>query len=93
MYLETELGPMAVIMVGAAMVGSIGTVWDGTVVRRSGIEVKNYADKDLRYKRGDEIGQLQVRLYRYYFMASTRRRSSHINHLRCRCEDGSAYDR
>lgn len=56
---ETELGPMAVIMVGAAMVGSIGTVWDGTVVRRSGIEIKNYADKDLRYKRGDEIGHFK----------------------------------
>ena len=56
---ETELGPMAVIMVGAAMVGSIGTVWDGTIVRRSGIEVKNYADKDLRYKRGDEIGHFK----------------------------------
>lgn len=56
---ETDLGPIAVIMVGAAMVGSIGTVWDGTIVRRSGIEIKDYSDKDLHYKRGDEIGHFK----------------------------------
>lgn len=56
---ETERGPLAVIMVGAALVGSIGTVWDGTVVRRSGIEVKDYTDRDLHYQRGDEIGHFK----------------------------------
>lgn len=53
---ETAKGPLAVIMVGAALVGSIATVWDGTVIRRSGIEVKDYQSQDLRFKRGDEIG-------------------------------------
>ena len=33
--------------------------WLVRLVRRSGIEVKNYADKDLRYKRGDEIGHFK----------------------------------
>lgn len=56
---ETERGPMAVIMVGAALVGSIGTVWDGTVVRRSGITVKDYTDQVLRYERGEEIGHFK----------------------------------
>lgn len=56
---QTARGPMAVIMVGAAMVGSIGTVWDGTVVRRSGIEVKEYADRNMIYGRGDEIGHFK----------------------------------
>lgn len=56
---ETARGPLAVIMVGAALVGSIGTVWDGTVVRRSGIEVKDYTDRDLHYQRGDEIGHFK----------------------------------
>lgn len=56
---ETERGPLAVIMVGAALVGSIGTVWDGTVVRRSGIEVKDYSEANLRYGRGDEIGHFK----------------------------------
>ena len=53
---DTPKGPLAVIMVGAALVGSIATVWDGTVVRRSGIEVKDYQSQDLTFKRGDEIG-------------------------------------
>ena len=56
---ETERGPIAVIMVGAALVGSIGTVWDGTVVRRSGIEVKDYTDRNLYYQRGEEIGHFK----------------------------------
>lgn len=53
---ETERGPLAVVMVGAALVGSIATVWDGTVIRRSGIEIKDYSAANLRYSRGDEIG-------------------------------------
>lgn len=56
---QTSNGPMAVIMVGAALVGSIGTVWDGTVVRRSGIEVKDYASQNLMFARGDEIGHFK----------------------------------
>lgn len=56
---ETTRGPLAVVMVGAALVGSIGTVWDGTVVRRSGIEVKDYSAKDLHFNRGDEIGHFK----------------------------------
>lgn len=56
---ETAKGPLAVIMVGAALVGSIGTVWDGTVIRREGIEVKEYQAKNLHYQRGDEIGHFK----------------------------------
>ena len=56
---ETQKGPLAVILVGAALVGSIATVWDGTVVRRSGIEVKDYSNQNLTFKRGDEIGQFK----------------------------------
>lgn len=56
---QTERGPMAVIMVGAALVGSIGTVWDGTVVRRNGIEVKDYSSQDLYFERGAEIGHFK----------------------------------
>ena len=56
---QTERGPMAVIMVGAALVGSIGTIWDGTVVRRSGIEVKDYSQENLMFERGAEIGHFK----------------------------------
>ena len=53
---QTQIGHIAVVMVGAALVGSISTTWDGTVVRRKGIEVKDYSKENLRYKKGDEIG-------------------------------------
>ena len=57
---ETKLGRMAVIMVGAALVGSINTVWGGTVVRRKGVEVIDYShDDSYNYKRGDEIGHFK----------------------------------
>ena len=53
---ETALGPMAVIMVGAALVGSIHTSWEGTIVRRKGLEIKTYDDQKIHYQIGDEIG-------------------------------------
>lgn len=56
---ETAHGPVAVIMVGAALVGSIGTVWDGTIVRRSGVEIKDYSGQNLIYERGAEIGHFK----------------------------------
>lgn len=54
---ETKIGQVAVVMVGAALVGSISTVWGGTVVRRKGIEIIDYShDDQYSYKRGEEIG-------------------------------------
>lgn len=54
-YFETESGPMAVILVGAIIVGSIHTVWAGAV--NSGprrIQTWRYADR--LFKKGDELG-------------------------------------
>ncbi len=57
---ETKIGKVAVIMVGAALVGSINTVWGGTVVRRKGIEIIDYSQDDqYSYKRGEEIGHFK----------------------------------
>lgn len=53
---EGSFGPFAVILVGAALVGSIATVWGGTVVRRQNIEVTYFKDRQLCFKKGDEIG-------------------------------------
>lgn len=57
---ETKIGQVAIVMVGAALVGSINTVWGGTVVRRKGIKVIDYSQDDQYiYKRGDEIGHFK----------------------------------
>ena len=60
-FFDTEIGRIAVVMVGAALVGSINTVWDGTIIRRKGIETKCYDDpaEQLKFKRGDEIGHFK----------------------------------
>lgn len=41
---STQFGPMAVILVGAAIVGSIGTVWQGDLPRGATIQKTQYPD-------------------------------------------------
>lgn len=55
-FFETKAGIFSVVMVGAALVGSIATPWAGTIKRTKGIQITNYVDKNLEFKRGDEIG-------------------------------------
>ena len=55
-FFETPIGPLCVVMVGAALVGSIHTTWGGTVNRRVGLDIQNFEDKNIRDKKGDEIG-------------------------------------
>ena len=58
---ETEAGLMAIVLVGAIFVGSINTVWHGTVVSIPGrFTVHDYLEKNLRFKRGDEIGHFKM---------------------------------
>ena len=58
---ETEVGSMAIVLVGAIFVGSINTVWHGTVVSIPGrFIVYDYLEKNLRFKRGDEIGHFKM---------------------------------
>ena len=62
---ETPLGKMAVIMVGATIVRSISTAWEGTVAPSAGGEptVYEYAKQNFKYDKGEEIGR--------FFMGST----------------------
>lgn len=58
---ETAIGPMAVVFVGAMMVASIKTVWQGIITPPTGkkIRVWEHADQNINFARGDEIGQFQ----------------------------------
>ena len=64
-FFNTEIGRMAVIFVGATIVRSISTAWDGTVApnRNKDIAVSEYASRNLNFAKGDEIGK--------FFMGST----------------------
>lgn len=58
---ETDVGPMAVILVGAMLVGSVVTPWHGQVMpcKSRKISVETYQDAAITLQRGDEVGYFQ----------------------------------
>lgn len=62
---DTDLGPMAVIMVGAINVGSIETVWAGEVTPPQGRQIAatrypQSGDRAIRLERGAELGRFNL---------------------------------
>lgn len=60
-FFETEIGIMPVIFVGAFFVASIYLNWHGLVTpsKINKTEHYDYKDKDLNFKKGDELGYFQ----------------------------------
>lgn len=56
---DTPLGPMALVLVGATIVGSMATVWHGQVnPPRSGQPRRwDYADQQITLRQGEEMGR------------------------------------
>lgn len=56
---DTAQGPLALVLVGATVVGSMATVWHGVVnpPRRPEVTSWDYAGKDIRLKQGEEMGR------------------------------------
>lgn len=58
---ESDAGPMAVVLVGAMIVGSIETVWAGRVTPPRGREVRSWVpESELRLGKGDELGRFAM---------------------------------
>ena len=55
--LETEHGPVAVVMVAAMLVAGIETVWGGPDDRRPGPEIQTRSIEDAQLTRGGELGR------------------------------------
>lgn len=55
---NTRLGPMAMVLVGATIVGAIGTRWTGDVTRSKVSNRMNYSDYSL--KQGEEMGYFKL---------------------------------
>lgn len=61
-HFDTDLGPMAVILVGAIFVGSMQTVWHGEVRGERGQPIKwtYQGDRQPVFNAGDEIGRFNM---------------------------------
>ncbi len=58
---DTDLGPMAVVMVGAMIVAGIETVWGGEQpVARRDITTTDYTSHDVRLHKGEEMGRFKL---------------------------------
>jgi len=61
-HFETAFGKMAMVLVGATIVGSIETVWAGNITppSRKSIESWDYSDQDISLKKGEEMGRFKL---------------------------------
>ena len=59
---DTALGPMAMVIVGAMLVGSIVTVWQGQVTppTRKAVRCFHYRAENITVARGDEVGHFKM---------------------------------
>lgn len=59
---STSIGPMAIILVGAMLVGSINTTWEGIIAPASKRHIYHwhYLDNKISLLKGQEIGQFQL---------------------------------
>lgn len=59
---NTDIGPIAIVMVGALNVGSMETVWAGqiTPARDKIISVTQYSDDDVKLEQGQEMGRFNM---------------------------------
>lgn len=60
-FFDTALGLMAMVLVGATIVGAIGTSWHGDVGRKKNAEHFDYQrDEPLSFLQGDEMGYFKL---------------------------------
>ncbi|MET1256624.1 archaetidylserine decarboxylase [Aliikangiella maris] len=61
-YFETDFGLMAMIAVGATIVGSIETVWQGTITPPTAKSVTHwdYAEQNIHLEKGAEMGRFKL---------------------------------
>ncbi|MDN2664299.1 archaetidylserine decarboxylase [Psychromonas sp. 14N.309.X.WAT.B.A12] len=59
---STAIGPMAMVLVGATIVGSIETVWEGTLKAPKNKELQywDYQDQEIVIEKGQEMGRFKL---------------------------------
>jgi len=56
---STDIGPMAIVLVGATIVASIETVWEGTLTGKE-IQYWDYSDEEIILEKGEEMGRFKL---------------------------------
>jgi phosphatidylserine decarboxylase len=59
---DTDIGPMAVVLVGAMIVAGIETVWDGQIAPFASREIatSHYPYQNINLNKGDEMGRFKL---------------------------------
>ena len=59
---DTQIGPIAQVLVGAMLVASMETVWAGEITPNPSklIQITNYQDQDIKIARGREMGRFNM---------------------------------
>lgn len=59
---DTDIGPMAVVLVGAMIVAGIETVWDGQIAPFASREIatSHYPYQNIQLNKGDEMGRFKL---------------------------------
>ena len=59
---STAIGPMAMVLVGATIGGSIETVWEGTLTPQKNKEIQywDYQDQEIVLQKGAEMGRFKL---------------------------------
>ncbi|QRN04964.1 phosphatidylserine decarboxylase [Legionella sp. MW5194] len=59
-FFETQVGLMAMVLVGAVIVGAIGTAWEGDLKRLHQVQEFSYAESPLSLEQGQEMGYFKL---------------------------------
>jgi phosphatidylserine decarboxylase len=61
-WFNTDFGPMVVVLVGAMLVASIHTVWQGQVAPKPPVDIVTtpYAERNIQLNKGDELGHFEL---------------------------------
>ena len=59
LHFETDFGPMALVMVGATIVGCMGTTWDGDLSRQNKIHEKIFSSP-ISLEKAQELGYFKL---------------------------------
>lgn len=59
-FFDTDAGLMAMVLVGAVIVGAIGTAWEGDLQRLSGRKEFDYTARPLTLEQGEEMGYFKL---------------------------------